>query len=131
MKLLQELSEDVEYELIEEAEGNSKNYYLKGIFMQGDIKNGNGRIYPINHLSSAVKKYNEEYVDRRRALGELGHPNTPSLNYERASHLITELKQDGSNIIGKAKVLDTPMGKIAKALMDEKCVLGISSRGLG
>lgn len=130
MKLLAEMTQDVEY-LTEATDDGKKSHYIRGIFLQGNIKNRNGRIYPVDVLSNELKKYNENYIAKNRAYGELNHPNTPSINLDRVSHLITEIKQDGNNFIGKAKILDTPNGKIAKCLMDEGCRLGVSSRGLG
>jgi len=131
MKLLREINENIEY-LTEAANDGKKNYFLEGIFLQGDTKNRNGRIYPVDVLGKEVQRYNENYVSKNRAFGELDHPTTPSVNLTRASHLITELKQDGNNFVGKAKVLTgTTNGKVLKALMDEKCSLGVSSRGLG
>lgn len=129
MKLMCETIEDVEI-LTEENDG-SKDYYIKGIFMQGDIKNRNGRVYPVEVLANEVNRYVTEKVTKNKAYGELGHPDGPVINLHRVSHKIIELKQDGSNFVGKAKIMDTPMGKIVKNLIDEQCQLGVSSRGMG
>jgi|TARA_R110000751_G_scaffold6829_1_gene28792 hypothetical protein len=131
MKLICEVTEDVKY-LFEEKKDGAKNYFIEGIFMQGDIKNRNGRVYPSEVLARESKRYTKEYINKKRAYGELGHPQGPTINLERVSHLITELKQDGSNFIGKAKIMcETPYGKIVKSLMDEGAQLGVSSRGMG
>ena len=108
-----------------------KNYKIKGIFMQADIKNKNGRVYPMEILQKEVKRYNKEFINEKRAYGELGHPEGPTVNLERASHMITALYPDGKNFVGEAKVLSTPMGNIVKSLMDEGAKLGVSSRGMG
>ena len=129
MKLISEAIENVEY-ICEENDGN-KNYKIRGIFMQGDIKNRNGRVYPMQVLTNEVKNYNRKFVNENRAYGELGHPEGPTVNLERVSHLVTELYPDGKNIMGEARILDTPMGKIVKTLMDEGTKLGVSSRGMG
>jgi len=121
---------DVEY-ITEEADNGKKNYKIKGIFMQADIKNKNGRVYPMEILQKEVKRYNKEFINEKRAYGELGHPEGPTVNLERASHMITALYPDGKNFIGEAKVLSTPMGEIVKSLMDEGAKLGVSSRGMG
>ena len=130
MKLIKETVEDIRY-LKEASENGEKNYYIEGIIMQGDIKNRNGRIYPKEVLMKETARYNENYVTKKRAFGELGHPQGPTINLDRASHLFTELKEDGSNIVGKAKIMNTPMGKIVKNIIDEGGQLGISSRGMG
>ena len=131
MKLICEINEDIQYKL-EEAEGSEpKKYFLEGIFMQADQKNRNGRLYPKSILAKEVKRYTEKYIKAKRAFGELGHPDGPTVNLERVSHMITELKQDGSNFVGRAKVMDTPYGKIVKSLIDEDAKLGVSSRGMG
>jgi len=122
--------EDFQY-LKEETEKGEKNYFIEGIIMQADIKNRNGRMYPSEILKNEVGRYNKTYVEQHRAFGELGHPSGPTINLDRVSHLFTELEEDGSNIVGKAKVLDTPMGKIVKNIIDEGGRLGISSRGMG
>ena len=130
MKLIAEVVEDINY-LTEANDKGGKNYFIEGVFMQGDIKNRNGRMYPSQVLAKEVKRYNNEYIDKKRAFGELGHPAGPTINLDRTSHLITELFQDGSNFKGKAKIMDTPMGNIVKNLMDEGAQLGVSSRGMG
>ena len=130
VKLIAEAVEEVEY-ITEEKEGGGKNYKIRGIFMQADIKNRNGRIYPMEVLDEEVKKYNKNFIEQKRAFGELGHPDGPTVNLERVSHMITSLKPDGKNFIGEAKIMDTPMGKIVKNLMDEGAKLGVSSRGMG
>ena len=132
MKLITEMIEsDVQF-ITEAKEDGGKNYFIEGVFMQGEIKNRNGRKYPINTLLKEVKRYNKEYVEQNRAYGELGHPQGPTINLERVSHLIKELHQDGNNIMGRAKIMtETPMGKIVKNLMDEGAKLGVSSRGMG
>ena len=130
VKLFSESVEDVQY-ITEEKEGGGKNYKIKGVFLQADIKNRNGRIYPMGILEPEVKKYNENFIEQKRAYGELGHPDGPTVNLERASHITTSLKRDGKNFLGEAKILETPMGKIVKSLMDEGCKLGVSSRGMG
>ena len=130
MKLISEAIETVEY-IREEKENGEKSYKIRGIFMQGDIKNRNGRVYPMEILTKEVKNYNNKFVSENRAYGELGHPEGPTVNLERVSHLVTELYPDGKNIVGEARILETPMGKIVKTLMDDGCKLGVSSRGMG
>ncbi len=130
LKLISEAVEEVEY-ITEEKEDGGKNYKIRGIFMQADIKNRNGRIYPLEVLNNEVKNYTENFVKEKRAFGELGHPDDPTVNLERVSHMITSLKRDGKNFLGEAKIMDTPMGKIVKNLMDEGAKLGVSSRGMG
>ena len=130
VKLIAEAVEEVEY-ITEEKEGGGKNYKIRGIFMQADIKNRNGRVYPMEVLDEEVKKYNKNFIEQKRAFGELGHPDGPTVNLERVSHMITSLKPDGKNFIGEAKIMDTPMGKIVQNLMDEGAKLGVSSRGMG
>ena len=130
VKLIADAVEEVEY-ITEEKEGGGKNYKIRGIFMQADIKNRNGRIYPMEVLDEEVKNYNKKFIKQTRAFGELGHPDGPTVNLERVSHMITSLKPDGKNFIGEAKIMDTPMGKIVKNLMDEGAKLGVSSRGMG
>lgn len=130
VKLISEEISDVEY-LTEEQEDGKKSYKIKGIFMQADLKNRNGRIYPMEILQKEVNRYNKEYIKENRAFGELGHPDGPTVNLERASHMITALYPDGKNFIGEAKILGTPMGNIVKNLMDEGAKLGVSSRGMG
>ena len=131
IKLMSESTlQDVEY-ITEEADNGKKNYKIKGVFMQADIKNKNGRVYPMEILQKEVKRYNKEFINEKRAYGELGHPEGPTVNLERASHMITALYPDGKNFVGEAKVLSTPMGNIVKSLMDEGAKLGVSSRGMG
>jgi hypothetical protein len=127
MKLITECSQDVEYIV----EGKAKEQYIKGIFMQSDIQNQNGRVYPFSVLQKEVKKYNNKFVKESRALGELGHPSGPTINLDRVSHIITELYEEGKNFIGKAKIMNTPNGKIVKNLIESGVRLGVSSRGLG
>ena len=129
MKLIREEIESVEF-LVENRNGR-KSMYIEGVFLQGNIKNRNGRMYPMETLRKEVARYNENHVQSGRALGELGHPDTPTVNLDRVSHKIISLKESGSNFIGKAKVLGTPMGKIASSLIDEGVKLGVSSRGIG
>lgn len=129
MKLITEEISKVKF--ITEEKNGKKSLYIEGIFLQADIKNRNGRCYPIETLSREVDRYNENYVAKGRALGELGHPNGPTVNLDRVSHMITSLKEDGANFMGKAKILDTPMGKIASSLISEGVKLGVSSRGIG
>ena len=131
VKLMSESTlQDVEY-ITEQNEDGNKNYKIKGIFMQADIKNKNGRVYPMEILQKEVNRYNKEFINEKRAYGELGHPEGPTVNLERASHMITALYPDGKNFIGEAKILSTPMGNIVKNLMDEGAKLGVSSRGMG
>ncbi len=130
MRLMTEHTDNIQI-ITEDNKDGSKNYHIEGIFMQADKKNRNGRMYPNEILTNEVKRYNKEYVNSGRAMGELGHPEGPALNLERVSHLIKELNTEGSNIIGKAKVMDTPYGKIVKNLIDEGVKLGVSSRGMG
>ena len=130
IKLISEEVANVEY-LTEQDENGKKNYKIKGIFMQADLKNRNGRVYPMEILQKEVKRYNKEYISEKRAFGELGHPDGPTVNLERASHMITSLVPDGKNFIGEAKILSTPIGNIVKNLMDEGAKLGVSSRGMG
>jgi hypothetical protein len=129
MKLISETVEDVEY--ITEEKNGKKQYKIKGIFMQADVKNRNGRVYPMEVLQKEVSKYNKNFIQQKRAFGELGHPDGPTVNLERVSHITTSLTPDGKNFLGEAKIMDTPMGKIVKNLMDEGCKLGVSSRGMG
>ena len=129
MKLITEQNNDIEV-LTEEKDGK-KSTYIKGVFLQTEITNRNGRMYKFDTMNREVTKYNEEFVNRGRALGELGHPEGPTLNLDRVSHKIVELYPEGTNFIGKAKLMETPMGKIAKSLLDEGVQLGVSSRGLG
>jgi hypothetical protein len=129
MKLITEEIEQVE--LIVEERNGKKSMFIEGVFLQGDIKNRNGRMYPMETLRREVGRYNENFVNKGRALGELGHPDGPTLNLDRVSHKIISLRESGSNFIGKAKLLSTPMGKIAAALVEDGVKLGVSSRGLG
>lgn len=129
MKLITEEISKVKF--ITEEKGGKKSLYIEGIFLQADIKNRNGRCYPMETLAREVSRYNDNYIQKGRALGELGHPDGPTVNLDRVSHMITSLKEDGNNFIGKAKILDTPMGKIASSLISEGVKLGVSSRGIG
>jgi len=123
-------NEDCEV-LVEANENGSKSHYINGIFMQGGIKNRNGRVYPSDMLDKEMNRYKKEFIDKNRSLGELGHPDGPQINGDRVSHLITEMKRDGDNFIGKAKILETPMGNIVKTFIDNGVNLGVSTRGLG
>ena len=129
MKLITETIENVK--LITEEKNGKKLLYIEGVFLQSELKNRNGRMYPFSVLDREVKRYNEEYIQSKRALGELGHPDGPTINLDRVSHRITSLRAEGNNFIGKAQILDTPMGNIAKNLLDEGVQLGVSSRGMG
>ena len=129
MKLITETIEDVQ--ILTEEKNGKKDYKIKGVFMQADIKNRNGRIYPVETLAKEVRRYTKEFIEKKRAFGELGHPDGPTVNLERVSHMITSLKPEGKNFIGEAKVMDTPYGNIVKNLIDEGAVLGVSSRGMG
>ena len=129
MKLISEEIQDAQY-LVEETNGK-KNYKIKGIFLQSYLKNRNGRVYPKEVLENEVARYNREFINKKRAFGELGHPDGPTVNLERVSHMITKLTPDGKNFIGEAKIMDTPYGKIVKGLIDEGAQLGVSSRGMG
>lgn len=130
MKLITEVFEDLKT-ITEAREDGKKNVFIEGVFLQGGIKNRNGRMYPVETLAKEVERYNEAYVKSGRALGELGHPEGPQINLDRVSHLITNLRQEGNNFIGKAKLMDTPFGNIAKGLVSEGVKLGVSSRGMG
>ena len=130
VKLFSEAVEEVEY-ICEEKESGNKSYKIRGIFMQADVKNRNGRVYPMEVLSKEVAKYNKNFIQEKRAFGELGHPDGPTVNLERVSHMITSLTPDGKNFIGEAKIMSTPMGEIVKNLMNEGAKLGVSSRGMG
>jgi|TARA_B100001059_G_scaffold88891_1_gene87422 hypothetical protein len=130
MKLITEEVSSAEY-IVEEADNGKKNYKIRGIFMQADMKNRNGRVYPMETLAKEVNRYNKEFVEAKRAFGELGHPDGPTVNLERVSHMITSLTPEGKNFIGEAKIMDTPYGKIVKNLIDEGAKLGVSSRGMG
>ena len=129
MKLITEEISNVK--IITEGKGSGKKLYIEGVFLQGNIKNRNGRMYPMETLSREVERYNETFVNKGRALGELGHPDGPTVNLDRVSHKITSLVQEGNNFKGKAQILNTPMGKIAHSLLDEGVMLGVSSRGVG
>ena len=130
MKLITEVNENVEV-LVEEDKNGKKNLFISGPFMMSEVKNKNGRMYPKDVLMKEVKRYSTDYVDKNRAFGELGHPDGPGINLERVSHIITELKEDGNNVMGKAKIMDTPYGTIVKNLLDNGAQLGVSSRGMG
>ena len=129
MKLIREEIESIQ--VLYEETGGKKSFYIQGPFLLGDIKNRNGRIYESKILAKEVKRYNENYINKGRAMGELGHPDGPTVNLDRVSHKITSLRQEGSNFIGKAKILETPMGRIAGALLNDGVTLGVSSRGMG
>ena len=129
MKLITEEVSSVKF--ITEGKGAKKKMYIEGVFLQGDIKNRNGRMYPVQTLEREVGRYNENFTKKGRALGELGHPEGPTVNLDRVSHKITSLVREGNNFKGRAQLLETPMGKIAKSLLDEGVQLGVSSRGIG
>lgn len=129
MKLITETIEDIR--VITEERGGKKNLYIEGVFLQAELKNRNGRMYPMQTLDREVGAYNENYVAKGRALGELGHPDSPTINLDRVSHKIVSLRAEGTNFIGKAQILETPMGKIAKSLLESGVTLGVSSRGIG
>ena len=131
MKLITEEVHDVEILKEEDEKSGKKNYKLKGIFLQGDIKNRNGRIYPVEVLEKEVARYNKEFIAENRGYGELGHPEGPTVNLERVSHMVTSLKRDGKNFVGEAKAMSTPMGKIVSNIMDDGGKLAVSSRGMG
>ena len=130
MRLITEVAQDLNY-LIEDKKSGGKNVFIEGIFMQAETKNRNGRVYPFDVLNKEVERYNKEYVNKNRAFGELGHPDSPTINLDRVSHMITKLYPDGNNIMGKAKIMDTPNGKIVKSLLDGGASLGVSTRGVG
>ena len=130
MKLISEEGIEVDF-VTEEGDNKKKNYFIEGIFMQSETKNRNGRVYPKAILQKEVKRYNDSFIKTKRAFGELGHPDGPTVNLERVSHMITELVEDGANFVGRAKIMDTPYGKIVKNLIDEGAKLGVSSRGMG
>jgi hypothetical protein len=130
MYLITETTQENVRLITEETKGE-KQFFIEGIFMQSDVKNRNGRVYPQEILTKEVKRYNDEFVLKNRAMGELGHPEGPTVNLERVSHLIKDLRVEGKDVVGKAKILDTPMGKIAKNLLGEGCMFGVSSRGMG
>jgi len=129
MKLITEEISQVKF--IVEGKGGKKKMYIEGVFLQGNLKNRNGRMYPVNTLAKEVGRYSESFINKGRALGELGHPDGPTVNLDRVSHKITSLRQEGNNFVGKAQLLETPMGKIAKSLINEGVTLGVSSRGIG
>ena len=131
MRLITEVVEECNVAVEMNEETGKKTHFIEGIFMQGDIKNRNGRIYPSQILEKEMVRYNADFVETKRALGELGHPDGPTINGDRVSHLITEMKREGSNFTGKAKILGTPMGEIVKTFMDEGVKIGVSTRGLG
>ena len=131
VKLITEQVQDVQILKEEDEKTGKKNYKLKGIFLQGDIKNRNGRVYPVEVLEKEVKRYNKEFIEQNRGYGELGHPEGPTVNLERVSHMVTSLERDGKNFIGEAKVMSTPMGKIVENIMDDGGKLAVSSRGMG
>ena len=130
MKLISEHLDSIEFITEDDGDGK-KNYKIRGVFMEADVKNRNNRMYPMQVLEKEVKRYNKEYVQQKRAFGELGHPDGPTVNLERVSHMITKLYPDGKQFVGEAKVMDTPYGKIVKNLIDEGAKLGVSSRGMG
>jgi hypothetical protein len=130
MKLITEVVEDLSC-IVEANDEGKKNVFIEGIFLQGGIKNRNGRVYPVEMLENEVNRYNENYTQKGRALGELGHPEGPQINLDRVSHMITSLKREGNNFVGKAKLMDTPFGNIAKGLISDGVKLGVSSRGMG
>ena len=132
MKLISEFNDyGVQPVIVEENKDGKKDYFIEGIFMQSEIKNRNGRIYPKEVIQNEVKRYNKEFVQKDRAFGELGHPEGPTINLDKVSHLITKLEEDGNNFVGRAKILSTPNGQIVKNLIDDGAKLGVSSRGLG
>ena len=130
MKLISEHLDSIEFITEDDSEGK-KNYKIRGVFMEADVKNRNNRMYPMQVLEKEVKRYNKEYVQQKRAFGELGHPDGPTVNLERVSHMIAKLYPNGKQFVGEAKVMDTPYGKIVKNLIDEGAKLGVSSRGMG
>ena len=132
MKLISEFNDyAIEPVIVEENEKGEKDYFIEGVFMQGDIKNRHGRIYPIDVMKKEVGRYVKEFVEKDRAFGELGHPDGPTINLDKVSHMITKLEQDGSNFMGRAKILSTPNGQIVRNLINDGAKLGVSSRGLG
>jgi hypothetical protein len=131
LNLITEYREDSVEVITEAKDDGKKNYFIEGIFMQGDLKNRNGRIYPSSTLENEMKRYNKEFIETKRALGELGHPDGPQINGDRVSHLITEMRREDNDFYGKAKILSTPMGEIVKSLLDEGVKIGVSTRGLG
>lgn len=131
MKLITEVNESCEVITEANADTGKKSYFIEGIFMQGDVKNRNGRIYPSQTLEKEMTRYQKEFIEPKRALGELGHPDGPQINGDRVSHLITSMRREGNDFYGKAKILGTPMGEIVKSLLDEGVKIGVSTRGLG
>lgn len=131
MKLIKEHTEEVKLIVEANDSGNGKNYFIEGVFLQSNLKNRNGRMYPREILQKEVDRYNKEYTAKNRAFGELGHPDSPTINLDRVSHMIKSLKLEGNNFVGRAKIMDTPYGKIVKSLIDEGAQLGVSSRGMG
>ena len=131
MKLITPMTEDIQIVTETIDEGKGREHFIEGVFMQSNLKNRNGRVYPRETLMNEVARYNKEYVSKNRAMGELNHPQGPTVNLDRVSHIIKELRPDGDNVYGKAKIMETPMGKIAKNLIDEGAKLGVSSRGMG
>ena len=131
MKLIKEHTEEVKLIVEANESGNGKNYFIEGVFLQSNLKNRNGRMYPKEILQNEVDRYNKEYTAKNRAFGELGHPDSPTINLDRVSHMIKTLKLEGNNFVGRAKIMDTPYGKIVKSLIDEGAQLGVSSRGMG
>jgi hypothetical protein len=130
MKLIKEHTEQVNL-IVEEKLGKGKEYFIEGVFLQSNLKNRNGRVYPKDIMANEVKRYTEEYIKKNRAFGELGHPDSPTINLDRVCMMIKDLREDGDNWVGKAKIMDTPYGKIVKNLIDEGAQLGVSSRGMG
>jgi hypothetical protein len=132
MKLISEVTfNDIAPVIVEATDGKKKEHFIEGVFMQGNLKNRNGRIYPMETLEKEVNRYNDQFVKTNRAYGELGHPDGPTINLERVSHMIKDLRREGNDFVGKAKIMDTPYGKIVKSLIDEGAQLGVSSRGMG
>ena len=132
MKLISEFNDyGIQPVIVEQNEKGEKDYFIEGIFMQSEIKNRNGRIYPKEVIQKEVKRYNKEFVEQKRAFGELGHPEGPTINLDKVSHMIEKLEEDGNNYVGRAKILSTPNGQIVKNLIDDGAKLGVSSRGLG
>jgi hypothetical protein len=131
IKLIKEHTEEVKLIVEANESGNGKNYFIEGVFLQSNLKNRNGRMYPKEILQNEVDRYNKEYTAKNRAFGELGHPDSPTINLDRVSHMIKTLKLEGNNFVGRAKIMDTPYGKIVKSLIDEGAQLGVSSRGMG
>ena len=131
MRLIKEFNDSIKYLTEETSDSKKPNVFIEGVFLQSDLKNKNGRVYPKEIMQREVNRYVEENVKTKRAYGELGHPEGPTVNLDRVSHMITDLKEDGTNYIGRAKIMDTPMGRIVKELISEGAQLGVSSRGLG